>query len=34
MCVEELGESPQLVTIVTRDTRVEMNGRALGYEVE
>lgn len=31
---EELGESPQLVTIVTRDLRVRDNARALGYPVE
>jgi predicted nucleic acid-binding protein len=28
---EILGEPPQLVTIVTRDVRVEKNARALGY---
>ncbi len=31
---EELGEPPQLVTIVTRDARVSDNARALGYNVE
>jgi len=31
---ELLGEPPQLVTIVTRDTRVGDNARALGYAVE
>jgi predicted nucleic acid-binding protein len=31
---ELLGEPPQLVTIVTRDTRVRDNARALGYAVE
>jgi predicted nucleic acid-binding protein len=31
---ELLGEPPQLVTIVTRDTRVRDNARALGYMVE
>ena len=31
---EELGEAPQLVTIVTRDVRVGDNARALGYGVE
>ena len=31
---EVLGESPQLVTIVTRDARVRVNARALGYAVE
>jgi predicted nucleic acid-binding protein len=31
---ELLGEPPQLVTIVTRDTRVRDNARALGYSVE
>jgi predicted nucleic acid-binding protein len=30
---EELGEPPQLVTIVTRDARVSANARALGYAV-
>jgi predicted nucleic acid-binding protein len=29
-----LGESPQLVTIVTRDDRVRGNARALAYAVE
>jgi predicted nucleic acid-binding protein len=31
---EELGEAPQLVTIVTRDMRVRDNAHALGYPVE
>jgi predicted nucleic acid-binding protein len=31
--LELLGESPQLVTIVTRDERVARNARALGYMV-
>jgi predicted nucleic acid-binding protein len=31
---EELGEPPQLVTIVTRDSRVRDNARALGYPLE
>jgi predicted nucleic acid-binding protein len=31
---EELAEPPALVTIVTRDTRVRDNARALGYSVE
>ena len=31
---ELLGESPQLVTILTRDSRVIDNARALGYAVE
>jgi predicted nucleic acid-binding protein len=31
---ELLGEPPQMVTIVTRDTRVRDNARALGYSVE
>lgn len=31
---EELGEPPQLVTIVTRDMRVRDNAQALGYLVE
>lgn len=31
---EDLGEPPQLVTIVTRDVRVSDNARALGYSVE
>lgn len=30
---ESLGEIPQLVTIVTRDTRVRANATALGYGV-
>jgi predicted nucleic acid-binding protein len=32
--MELLGEAPQVVTIVTRDTRVRDNARALGYLVE
>lgn len=32
--VQLLGETPQLVTIVTRDKRVRDNARALGYTVE
>lgn len=32
--VELLGESPKVVTIVTRDDRVRNNTRALGYIVE
>ena len=31
--IESLGETPQLVTVVTRDSRVAMNARALGYAV-
>lgn len=31
--VELLGETPQLVTVVTRDDRVRENARALGYAV-
>jgi len=31
---ETLGEPPQLVTIVTRDTRVRENATALGYGVD
>jgi predicted nucleic acid-binding protein len=31
---ELLGEAPQVVTIVTRDSRVRDNARALGYLVE
>jgi len=31
---ELLGEPPQLVTIVTRDSRVSDNARAMGYVVE
>lgn len=31
---ELLGEPPQLLTIVTRDTRVRSNAEALGYVVE
>jgi hypothetical protein len=31
--LESLGETPQLVTVVTRDWRVARNARALGYAV-
>ena len=31
---ESLGEPPQLMSIVTRDTRVRENAKALGYSVE
>jgi len=31
--IELLGETPQLVTVVTRDERVARNARALGYAV-
>ena len=31
---ELLGEAPQLITVVTRDSRVIDNARALGYAVE
>lgn len=31
---ESLGEPPQLMTIVTRDTRVRANAAALGFSVE
>ena len=31
---EMLGEPPALVTIVTRDARVQENAEALGYSVE
>lgn len=31
---ESLGEPPQLMTIVTRDSRVRDNAKALGYSVE
>jgi predicted nucleic acid-binding protein len=31
---EVLGEPPQLLTIVTRDTRIHENARAVGYAVE
>ena len=31
---ESLGEPPQLVTIVTRDSRVRDNAKAFGYAVE
>jgi len=30
---EVLGESPQLVTVVSRDARVRENAQALGYVV-
>ncbi len=30
----EIGEPPQLVTLVTRDDRVRSNGQALGHPVE
>jgi len=29
-----LGEAPQLITIVTRDTRISDNAKALGYMVK
>jgi len=32
--VEESGETPQLVTIVTRDRRIRENAIAMGYTVE
>ena len=32
--VESLGDSPQLISIVTRDHRVRENAKALGYSVE
>lgn len=32
--VEELGETPQLITIVTRDRRIRENALAMGYAVE
>jgi predicted nucleic acid-binding protein len=32
--VESLGEPPQLVTVVTRDSRIRDNAQALGYAVE
>lgn len=32
--VEELGETPQFVTVVTRDRRVRENAIAMGYAVE
>ena len=31
--IELLGEPPPLVTVVTRDTRIARNARALGYVV-
>jgi predicted nucleic acid-binding protein len=31
--IEAMGETPQLVTVVTRDQRVARNARALGYAV-
>jgi uncharacterized protein len=31
---ESIGEPPQLMAVVTRDTRVRENARALGYVVE
>jgi predicted nucleic acid-binding protein len=31
--LETLGETPQLVTVVTRDVRIARNARALGYAV-
>ncbi|HEY7170179.1 MAG TPA: hypothetical protein VH417_04980 [Vicinamibacterales bacterium] len=31
---EELGEPPQLLTIVSRDARVRDNAAALGYRVD
>jgi len=31
---ELLGEAPQLITVVTRDARVDENARALGFAVE
>ena len=31
--IELMGETPQLVTVVTRDDRVARNARALGYAV-
>jgi predicted nucleic acid-binding protein len=31
---ELLGEPPQLVTIVTRDSRIQNNARALGFAIE
>jgi hypothetical protein len=30
---ESLGEPPQLVTVITRDTRVRDNAQALGYSI-
>jgi hypothetical protein len=31
--LESLGETPQLVTVVTRDGRIALNAHALGYAV-
>jgi predicted nucleic acid-binding protein len=31
--LESLGESPQLVTVITRDARIARNARALGYAI-
>jgi predicted nucleic acid-binding protein len=31
--IESLGETPQLVTVVTRDARIARHARALGYAV-
>lgn len=31
--IESLGETPQFVTVVTRDRRIARNARALGYAV-
>ncbi len=31
--LETLGDTPQLITVVTRDSRVRENARALGYAV-
>jgi predicted nucleic acid-binding protein len=31
--IESLGETPQLVTVVTRDQRIARNARALGYAI-
>lgn len=31
--LESLGETPQLVTVITRDERIARNARALGYAV-
>lgn len=31
--IQSLGETPQLVTVITRDQRVARNARALGYAV-
>lgn len=32
--VEQLGETPQFITVVTRDRRIRENAMALGYAVE